>query len=213
MSGPSSPRRSRGRPPWLLTPAEKAMVDAVREGREIDLAPYAGKGETKAAIRAEVLRALILQLCDDRLIDPKGIQIRNARIKEQLDLAFCSVKSPIRLAACEIGDTCIWSAVLPAGNASSFVSEWPDSWFRVSAMRMDGARLLSLEVEDSVLHAPVFAELCMVESSISLRGTTCHAPIWFRGARVCRLFSCVNTTERLIYSRPSRTPLARWAMV
>ncbi|HFA59132.1 MAG TPA: hypothetical protein ENJ83_00425 [Rhodospirillales bacterium] len=78
------------------------MIDAAREGREVDLAPYAEKGEARAVIRAEVLRALILQLYDDWPVDPKGVQIRNARIMKQLDLSHTQIMVPLCLHTCEL---------------------------------------------------------------------------------------------------------------
>ncbi len=89
----------------LLPPntAERALMNAARKGKEIDLARFSTDGKGKALIRAEFLRALILQK-DGLQVHERGIRFRNARIRHQLDLSHCRVDFPLVMRNCEFGD-------------------------------------------------------------------------------------------------------------
>ena len=78
-------------PKSRLRKSERAMIDAVLRGEEIDLAQFAPRGQKKAQIRADILRDLILGRYGP--VHERGVRLLNAHISGQLDLSHCKIFS------------------------------------------------------------------------------------------------------------------------
>jgi hypothetical protein len=82
----------------VLSPLERALVEAVRSGEQLDLTDAAER-----ELRAEVLRdALLARVPTDP--DPRGLRIRGATVVGRLDLDGLRTGSRIQLRRCEFPD-------------------------------------------------------------------------------------------------------------
>ena len=98
--------------PSDLTEAEQRLVSAVRNGVAADFGPNdpAGVADKQniwganRRLRADVVRAVCIQLENEAEIDPKGIIIKGAQISGQLDLESAVGKVPLRIIDSKIDD-------------------------------------------------------------------------------------------------------------
>ena len=152
----------------LLPPssAEQTLIDAARKGEEIDLASFAPEGSDKANIRAEFLRALILQKGGWQ-IHERGVRFKNARICGQLDLSHCRVDLPIVMRNCEFSDNSEKNTPINLGGGSFHFFD------------LKGSHFLGTYKQGAI-----FAERAHFRGSLVLDGCVFTAPARLRGIRI-----------------------------
>ncbi|SUS05175.1 conserved hypothetical protein [uncultured Defluviicoccus sp.] len=154
------------------SPAEQRVIAAAAAGAVCDFrvnnpaADDPARAETwgtERALRADVLRALCLGLRPDWPLDPRGVQVRGARIDGALDLAAATVAVPLLFWDCAFTDAPIVR----------------DATLKI--LSLVGSRLPGL-VGDGLT----------VQSSLLLRGTRLSGEVRFLGAKIGGDLSCIK---------------------
>ena len=87
-----------------LTPAEEQLIAACKAGEECVLEdgelPPEGPPSPTRAIRADLLRYLILGGCADCVVNGWGVRLEGAHVTGALDLSFARAKGVTQLASC-----------------------------------------------------------------------------------------------------------------
>ncbi|WP_146955914.1 hypothetical protein [Glutamicibacter soli] len=95
-----------------LTKLEKRLLECMRKGDELDLEPHYDKPESvpetviaawgsRHTIRASVIREIMRGTVPDlEAVDPRGLQLRGARISGRLDLEDVECLFPLKMTAC-----------------------------------------------------------------------------------------------------------------
>ncbi len=162
-----------------ITEAEQALIDAAREGQEIDLVAFAEDRTAKVRIRASVLRALMLRKNGWR-VHPRGLRMKNAHVCEQLDLSHCQVSFPLIMRDCIFGDKGEWQAFAEQHAGDNWKSNaFYETWANAAVpLNFDRARLQFLQLDGSLLHGGLTAEGAHIASGLRLEKTefsaTCH---------------------------------------
>jgi sRNA-binding regulator protein Hfq len=156
-------------PPFRLTPAESRMVEAAAVG---EIAEYGISGTSSASdkegswgdeLRAEVIRALLLETYSKWRVDASGVRVSGARIRGRLDLTHARVKFPLSLHNCLIEE------------APSFQQ------CKLTHLDLSGTHLPGLE-----------ARGCAVDHDMILVRVVCRGPTTLDLAKINGMLDCTQ---------------------
>jgi len=169
-------------PKSKLRKAEKALLKAATNGEEIDLAQIPGvrKINGKVKIRAQVLRGIILGKYGE--IHERGVRLRNALVREQLDLSHCSIPFPLIMRDCEFGDKEAWKRFSEEHNWED--DNFEEHWEKAVPVMLDRASLHLLQLDNSLFHGGIFLERANVNTSLFMKNSTFTGPAWLAGGRI-----------------------------
>jgi hypothetical protein len=147
-----------------LTPAEETLCAEVGTGEVVVIGdgtrPGPEAGDTRQ-IRADLLRALILNRVKDCPVHDKGVRVAGARIAGRLDLQGCRIARDIVLVAC-------WFDEEPVLRAA-----------RLDSLFLHGSALPGLE-----------ADRLQAEGHVFLRDAETGGEVWLLGARLGGALDC-----------------------
>jgi hypothetical protein len=169
----------RVRPPSVrLRPAERRVITDAAAGKITDFAQGLSvdtlslvDAEPERTVRADILRALLLDELPGHTIHARGLQVRGARIDGELDFTAAKIAHRLTLTSCKITKILLTDAEIQQVNLSGSRVE-----------RVDAA---GVHVRGSLLLTQGFS----VESGVDLAGAEINGNLQcsagsFRGARV-----------------------------
>jgi hypothetical protein len=146
-----------------LTERELALVDAARGGTVLECGDHgvdvlASSADPGMRVRAAVVRELLLGRCGE--VDPRGVQIRGARIVGDLDLAHVTAVARLVLIECVLDRVNLSRTVLPqlvlTGSRAAAING--------DGVRVDGDLLLS---QTRISGAGAMGALCLPNARIA----------------------------------------------
>ena len=166
---PDAAARLCWRPGDHLWPPESDMLRMAAAGELLDL----GKGPSdlgamKAWGQRRTIRAALLQhlLVDEEWpVHAKGVRLRGVRISGRLDLEAATLRCPLRLEDCYLG------------NLRPVILDYAT----VSLLTLTGCRLAGLA-----------GNMLVVTKELDLSGSTFTGPLWLRGAGITGSLVCTG---------------------
>lgn len=138
-----------------LSAGEKLLVENCKLGELTTLGdgPRPERPSPARTIRADLLRYLILGGCDGCRVHERGVQLRGAWIKGELDLSFAQAKGAVRLIQC------------------AFESPIAARQARFDALTLNGSKLPALDADGSMIKGSVFLHGLESKGKVSFAGT------------------------------------------
>ncbi|QEE47052.1 hypothetical protein FVA81_21645 [Rhizobium sp. WL3] len=149
-----------------LSPAEKKLIENCKLGKLTTLGDGSRpkSSSPERAIRADLLRYLIIGGCERCQVHERGVQVAGAWIVGELDLSFSRSKGPVLLLQCAF-------KVPLAANQASF-----------DHIVLDGSSLPALNADGAVIKGHAFFRMLKSAGEISVVGIEVGGQLSFEGA-------------------------------